>query len=119
MAFVPKNGWLYNADKLNKKVTNPEFGRTVTASTTLVKTDSGKTLVGNSASPVVFTIPNDTTVNWEDLENIRVLQRGAGEVSFAAGAGVTLRTPAGPAAAAQYGFIRAIRIGANEWTISA
>jgi hypothetical protein len=118
MAFVPKNGWLYNADQLNKTVTNPAFGRTVTASTTLAKTDSGKTLIGNSASAVVFTIPNDTTVSWADMESVTVLQRGAGTVSFAAGAGVTLRAPAGPAAGVQYGFITAVRIGANEWTLA-
>lgn len=119
MAVTTRNGWLYNVNILNKNITNPTFGRTVTASTTLAKTDAGKTLVGNSASSVVFTIPNDATVAWEDLESVRVLQRGVGAVSFAAGSGVTLRAPAGPAAAVQYGFIHAVRIGANEWAIAA
>ncbi len=117
MALVAKNGWLYNAEKLNKEITNPTVGRTVTGATALAKTDSGKVLVGDSGSSIAFTIPNDTTVAWEDMEYISVYQKGVGAVSFTAGAGVTLRAPAGPAAAVRYGFINVVRIAANEWAI--
>jgi len=117
MALVRKNGWLYNANKLDKEITNPTFGRTVTGATTLAKTDSGKAIVGDSGSSIVFTIPNDATVAWKDMESISVYQKGVGAVSFTAGAGVTLRAPAGPAVAARYGFISVVRVGVDEWAI--
>ncbi len=101
---------------LYKRIINPDAGRTVTADATLVLDDARTVITANSGSAIALTIPNDATAGWSGNIVITAYQAGAGAVSFSAGAGVTLRNPTGPWAAAQYGVIRVMRIGANEWT---
>lgn len=101
---------------LYKRIINPDAGRTITASTTLALTDARTVVRATSGSAIVLTIPNDLTVGWTGDTVITAYQGGAGAVSFAAGSGVTLRAPSGPWAAAQYGVIRIMRVGPNEWT---
>ncbi len=85
----------------------------VTASRSLIKEDSGQTLICTSASAIVLTIPNDATVAWSGLNAVAAYQGGAGAVSFAAGSGVTLRGTA--PTATQYATQGVMRVGANEW----
>jgi hypothetical protein len=101
---------------LYKRIINPDAGRTVTGATTLVLDDADTVITANSGSSVALTITNDATGGWSGNVVITAYQAGAGAVSFSAGAGVTLRNPSGPWAAAQYGVIRVMRVGANEWT---
>lgn len=91
--------------------------RTSTVSETIVLTDNNNIIRGNSASALVYTIPADATVAWPDQAIVSLYQMGVGAVSFAAGTGVTLRSPSGIAASVQYGVVAALRIGANEWTL--
>jgi hypothetical protein len=99
---------------LYKRIINPDAGRTVTGATTLVLDDADTVITANSGSSVALTITNDATGGWSG--NVVITAYQAGAVSFSAGAGVTLRNPSGPWAAAQYGVIRVMRVGANEWT---
>lgn len=92
--------------------------RTSVVSETLVLTDNNNVIRGNSASALVYTIPNDASVAWPDQAIVTLYQMGAGAVSFAAGAGVTLRSPAGLPAPVQYSLSTAIRIAANEWALT-
>lgn len=85
----------------------------VAASRSLTKADSGMMLICTSGSAIVLTIPNDATVAWSGLNAVAAYQGGAGAVSFAAGAGVTLRGTA--PTAAQYATQGVMRVGANEW----
>ena len=85
----------------------------VTASRDLIKEDSGQTLICTSGSAIVLTILNDSTVAWSGLNAVAAYQGGAGAVSFAAGAGVTIRGTA--PTAAQYSTQGVMRVGANEW----
>lgn len=101
---------------LYKRIINPTAGRTVTASTTLVLDDSRTVVRATSGSAIVLTIPADSVVGWSGDTVITAYQGGAGAVSFAAGSGVTLRAPTGPWAAAQYGVIKIMRVGPDEWT---
>ena len=91
--------------------------RTSVASETIVLGDNNNIIRGNASTALAYTIPNDTTVAWPDQAVVSLYQMGSGIVSFAAGAGVTLRAPAGVAASVQYGVIAALRINANEWTL--
>lgn len=86
---------------------------TVAASRSLIKEDSGQTLICTSASAIVLTIPNDATVEWSGLNAVAAYQGGAGAVSFAAGSGVTIRGTA--PTAAQYATQGVMRVGSNEW----
>lgn len=102
---------------LNDKLVAPAAGRTITVSDNAVLTDVTTTIRANSASAIVITIPNDSTVAWAGDALLSAIQLGAGAVSFAAGSGVTLRTPAGLPSAAQYSVFSAMRIAANEWVL--
>jgi len=93
-------------------------GRTVAAAAaTGLLGDAGTVVYANFATAVTFTIPNDTTVVWPADTVIGLYQVGVGVPAFAAGAGVTLRSPAGIAAAVQYAHIFARKVGANEWAL--
>lgn len=88
----------------------------VTASTTLGISALDTVVDCNSGSAIVLTIPPDITLgieNSNDRRTIAAYQAGAGAVSFAAGAGVTLRGTA--PTAAQYTTVGIMRVGANEW----
>lgn len=91
--------------------------RTVTASTTATKTDVNGLITYNSASAGTITITNDATGGWTSNEFIAAYQAGAGTITFAAGSGVTIRSPAGVAGAVQYSTIAIQRVGANEWAL--
>ena len=93
-------------------------GRSITASGNAQLSDGGTIIQANSASAVAVTIPNDSTIAWALDTVIAIYQIGAGVVSFAAGGGVTLRTPSSYAAAVQYDTIFARKVGANEWVVS-
>jgi hypothetical protein len=86
---------------------------TVAASRDLTKEDTDQTLICTSASAIVLTILNDATVAWSGVNAVAAYQGGSGAVSFAAGAGVTLRGTA--PTATQYATQGVMRVGANEW----
>ena len=89
----------------------------VTASRTLSFFDGGKYLICNSGSAIVLTVPSDATAGWTGAVTIAACRKGVGAVTFAAGAGVTLRGDL--ATPAQYGSKGIVRIGTNEWTVIA
>jgi hypothetical protein len=92
-------------------------GRSVTASTTLALNDAGTIIYSNSGSGCIFTISQDSTISWPVDTVIGLYQQGAGINSFAAGSGVTLRSPAGIAASVQYAHIYARKVATNEWAL--
>lgn len=114
--FKAENGLYYNIQQLNKL--RDGEGRSVSAATTATLTDADFPIKVTGSSPVAVTIPNDTTVAWKGNQVLSVYQSGTGTASFAAGSGVTLRSPSGLPAAVQYGFITAVRVGANEWALA-
>ena len=89
----------------------------VPASKTLSFDDAGKFLICDSGSAIVLTVPSDATAGWIDAVTIAACRKGVGSVTFAAGAGVTLRGDL--ATPAQYGSKGIVRIGTNEWTVIA
>ena len=89
----------------------------VTASRTLSFFDGGKYLICNSGSAIVLTVPSDATAGWTGAVTVAACRKGVGAVTFAAGAGVTLRCDL--ATPAQYGSKGIVRIGTNEWTVIA
>ena len=64
----------------------------VTANTTLALTHRGKTLRVNNAAARTITIPNNTSVAFPVGSEITVKRQGAGEVTIAAAAGVTIQS---------------------------
>jgi hypothetical protein len=87
-----------------------------TASYTLVAGDNNKLIEYNSATPVNNTIDSGV---FTAGNQILVSQYGAGQVSFVAGAGVTLRSPSGKLKlTGQYSLATIIAISATEFYIS-
>ena len=86
---------------------------------TLVAADASNKLVElNNASAITLTVPPSV---FSIGEQINVYQRGAGQVSFAQGAGVTIRstgaTSTAPKLRAQYSAATVICIGVSEFLI--
>jgi hypothetical protein len=94
-----------------------ECQRTITVSEDACHNDQDKLIIASSASAIILTILSDQITGWYNGELLSLYQAGAGEISFAAGTDVTLRTPVGIPTAVQYGTISAMRIGPNEWTL--
>ena len=88
---------------------------TITSSRTLIFNDSGKFLICDSGSAIALTVPSDATAGWTGAVTVAACRKGVGAVTFAAGAGVTLRGDL--ATPAQYGSKGIVRIGTNEWTV--
>jgi hypothetical protein len=87
-----------------------------TASYTLVAGDNNKLIEYNSATPVNNTIDSGV---FTAGNQILVSQYGAGQVTFVAGAGVTLRSPSGKLKlTGQYSLASIIAISATEFYIS-
>lgn len=94
--------------------------RIVTASETLTLVDSCAAVDVASASAVVITVPPASSVAWLDFTTIQLLRKGTGTLTVAAGAGVTIRTPASDgklAAKSQYSLMELQRLGLDEWLL--
>ena len=98
--------------------TTLSFNAQTGTSYTLVIADLGKWVTASNASPITVTVPPSvfTTGNI-----INVQQIGAGQVTFAQGAGVTITSTGGTASApklrAQYSASTVICTGSNTFTI--
>jgi hypothetical protein len=98
-----------------------DFGATsttVATAYTLAATDAQSVVDMNSATPVTVTIPPVATVAWNKGTSIQITQMAAGQVTVAAGAGVTIRTPRSLTTRAQYSTITLRMRGSNEWVLS-
>lgn len=105
----------YDAKAGTTLALNAQTGTTYT----LVATDAANKLVElNNASAITLTVPPSV---FSIGEQINVYQRGAGQVTFAQGAGVTIRstgaTSTAPKLRAQYSGATVICIGVSEFLI--
>ncbi len=86
---------------------------------TLALTDAGKILELNNSSPMTLTVPADSSVNFEVGQEIIITQYGTGQVSVAAGVGVTIRSLSGNLnVSGQYGVARLVKLASDEWLLS-
>jgi len=85
---------------------------------TLVAADSGKLVTCSNASPITLTVPPSV---YSVGEQINIAQTGAGQVTFAQGAGVTIvsigATASAPKIAKQYGAATVICTASNTFLI--
>lgn len=83
---------------------------------TLVLGDAGNLIITGQSSPVTITIPPNSSVAFPVNTQIDVAQRGAGKVTFAPGAGVTINNT-NKSIAAQYAGVTLIKEATDTWTI--
>ena len=106
----------------NKTLTAPKVNIDINAQTgttyTIAVGDSGKLITASNASAITITVPPAT---FSQGEQINVQQIGAGQVTFAAGSGVTITstgaTSAAPKLRAQFSACTIICTTANVFTI--
>lgn len=89
---------------------------------TFVIGDSVNTLVtASNAAAQTYTIPPNSSVAFPIGGQINIIQIGAGQVSFAAGSGVTIAsngaTSAAPKLRVQYSSATAIKVATDTWYV--
>lgn len=106
----------------NKTITAPKINLSFNAQTgttyTLVAADSGKLVTASNAGAITVTVPPSI---FAAGEQINLVQIGAGQVTFAQGAGVTIRsagaTSTAPKISKQYNAVTIICTASNEFLI--
>ena len=85
---------------------------------TLVLTDSAKFVTLSNASAITATVPPNSSVAVPTGTQVNLMQLGAGQVTVAAGAGVTLRS-AGTLVktSAQYAVATLLKIDTDTWVL--
>ena len=82
---------------------------------TLVLADAGTFVTLSNAAPVTLTVPNNTSVAFPVGTMVNLLQLGAGQVTIAAGGGVTVSSASGLKLADQYSSAQLIKLATNTW----
>jgi hypothetical protein len=80
-----------------------------------VLADAAKQVKVTNAGAVNLTVPPNSSVAFPIGTTVMVLQAGAGQVTIAPGAGVTVRSAAGLKIAAQWGVAEVMKIATDEW----
>lgn len=89
-----------------------------TASFTLNASHANQLLPINSGSAVTITVPSDATDNIKPETTFAFYRKGAGTLTLAAAAGVTINTPSSLSARAQHSVISLMKMGQNTWLAS-
>ena len=104
------------ANGFDSAVAIPTYNAQTGATYTFALTDIGKTVTASNASASTYTIPPQASVVWPTGTTLEITNLGAGVVTFAAGAGVTVTNTA--QTLAQYQSANLIRTGLNAWTVT-
>jgi hypothetical protein len=103
------------ATGFDSAVAIPTYNNQTGTTYTFVLVDAAKVVSSNNAAAVTFTIPAQADVVWTTGATLTVANYGAGSVTIAGAAGVTV-TNSG-ATIAQFGSASIIRTASNAWTV--
>jgi hypothetical protein len=99
---------------LTQATINSQTGTTYT----LVLSDAGKTIDLNNASSITITVPPNSSVALASGSRIDLIQSGAGQVTVAAGAGVTINSKeSNLKIKGQWSAATLIQRSANTWVL--
>lgn len=109
----------------NKTLTAPIVNLSLNAQTgttyTFVLTDNGKLVTASNAAAQTYTIPLNSSVAYATGAQINVIAIGAGQVSFAATAGVTIAstgaTSTAPKLRVQYSSATLMKVATDTWYV--
>jgi hypothetical protein len=86
---------------------------------TLALADQGKLVELNNASSITVTVPPNSSVAFPVGSQITFTQMGAGQVTFAAGVGVTIRSDGSKLkTASQYSMVTLVKRATDEWVLA-
>lgn len=97
--------------KIADIATNAQAG----TSYTLVLADKNKVVELNNAAAIALSVPADNTVAYATGTQITLLQTGAGQVTIAGVAGVTVNANPGLKLRAQWSSVTLLKRAANTW----
>ena len=90
----------------------------ITTDYTLNTTNSNQIIGVNSGTAKTITVPADSTANLVIGTNIVIYQKGSGQVTIAAEAGVSLLSNSGKVkTTGQYSSVALFKLGANSWLL--
>jgi hypothetical protein len=98
-------------DKIADVATNAQSGTTYT----LVLADKNRVVELNNAAAIALTVPADNTVAYATGTQITLLQTGAGQVTIAGAAGVTVNATPGLKMRATWSSVTLLKRAANTW----
>jgi len=104
------------ATGFDSAVAIPTYNAQTGTTYTFALTDVGKTVTASNASAQTYTIPPTASVAWATGTTLYVINLGAGVVTFAGGAGVTVTNTT--QTLAQYQSARLVRTALNAWTVT-
>jgi DNA-binding IclR family transcriptional regulator len=85
---------------------------------TLAASDSQKLVSLDNASAVTVTVPPESSVNFAIGTQILLYQKGAGQVTVAAGSGVTVNSSdVATKTRLQYSVAGLMKVGSNSWLL--
>ena len=113
LSFVTRATEDYVDTAANTLTENTQTGTTYTT----VLTDAGKMITCNNASAITVTIPPNSSVAYEAGTVLSFIQKGAGQVTLSAGAGVTLNNANGLKTASQYSVISCWKEDTDTWIV--
>ena len=93
--------------------TNAQVGTTYS----LVLADDGKVVEVSNASPITVTVPLNSSIAFPVGTQILVLQTGAGQITLAGAAGVTVNATPGLKLRAQYSSATLIKRATDTWVV--
>ena len=100
--------------ELDNLTLNAQTGTTYT----LVLADAHKLVTLSNASAITATVPPNSSVAFEIGDQVNLLQLGAGQVTVAAGSGVTLRSQGSKLKLnGQYSTATLVKIASDEWVL--
>ena len=113
LSFVTRATEAYVDTAANTLTENTQTGTTYTT----VLTDAGKMITCNNASAITVTIPPFSSVAYESGTVLSFIQKGAGQVTLSAGAGVTLNNANGLKTASQYSVVSCWKEDTDTWIV--
>jgi len=85
---------------------------------TLVLTDDGKIVTCDNAASITLTVPPNSSVAFGIGTQVNIMQLGAGQVTIAAGSGVTLRSEGSKLKLkGQYAVATCAKIASDTWVV--
>jgi hypothetical protein len=84
---------------------------------TLLASDEGFVIRFTSGSPVLVTVPAESTVNFAVGTIVHLHREGGGTLSVTNAGGVTIQASASQTARAQYSTLSVIKVGTNLWKL--
>lgn len=109
---MPKLGAMLSTTEIVTVVDNAN------TSITLAATDAGDYIRCTASTAVTITVPPQSSVTWLADTEIYFEQNGTGQITIAAGAGVTINSSETLKTFARYSVVALKRVASDVWTLT-